>query len=616
LEESLLIGLASIIILGNLAQWLAWRLSLPSILLLLIFGLIAGPVSGILKPDILFGELLFPFVSVSVAIILFEGGLSLRLDELKQVGKVVRNLTTIGILITWVLSAVLAHFVAGIEWTPAVLLGAILVVSGPTVIIPLLRQVRPVGNIGSIVKWEGIVNDPIGAILAVLVFEVIVSGGLAAGYSAAIFGVLKALIFGSLIGVLAAAVIVILLKKYLIPDFLQNPVALMMVVMCYAAANAIMSETGLLAVTVMGVALANQRFVSIRQITEFKEALRVLLISSLFIILAAKVTVDQLATFNILNWIFVILLIVLVRPAMVFLSTYKINLKRKEKLFLSWMAPRGIVAAAVSSVFALRLGELGYENADKVVILTFQVIIGTVAVYGLTASPVARFLKLAEPNPQGVLFAGAAPWARALAKILLDEGYEVRMVDSNWENTVAARSLGIRSYYGNILSENILNDISLAGVGKLFAVTPNDEVNALAAMRFTDIFGRSEIYQLRSTKKKSDDEKDEMAQHLRGRSLFGNDVTFSLLNEQYYSGFITKKTPITEEFTFERFKEMYGDSAIPLAVIRESGNLGVFTVDSPLVPKAGETIISLVKPPEDIKLPESKNPGISKDRKI
>lgn len=616
MSEALLIGLASIIVLGILAQWLAWRLHLPAILLLLIFGIIAGPVTKILNPDKLFGELLFPLVSVSVAIILFEGGLSLRLDELKRVGKVVRNLNTIGIIITWICSAVLAHYVAGVDWTPAILLGAILVVSGPTVIIPLLRQVRPIGNVGSIVKWEGIVNDPIGAILAVLVYEVVVAGGMAAGYSAAVLGVLKALVFGSLIGLAGAAIIVILLKKYLIPDFLQNPVALMIVVMCFAGANAIMSEVGLLSVTVMGVALANQRFVSIRQITEFKEALRVLLISSLFIILAGRLTVEQLTMFNASNWIFVGLLIVLVRPLMVFLSTLKIKLTNKEKLFLSWMAPRGIVAAAVSSVFAIRLVELGYESAGNVIVLTFQVIIGTVAVYGLTASPMARFLKLAHPNPQGILFTGAPPWARELAKILVEKDYEVRMVDSNWGNIVAARSDGIRAYYGNVLSENIMYDISLAGVGRLFAVTPNDEVNSLTALRFADLFGRSEIYQLRSTRKKNGDDKDDMVPHLRGRTLFGKDVTFSVLTELFYTGAVVKKTPITEEFSFDNFREMYGSDAIPLVLIRESGDVAPFTTDNPPVPKAGDIVVSLVKVDEKEKMPASKDTGNFKDSNI
>jgi len=224
LSEELLYGLASIIVLGIAAQWLAWRFHLPAILLLLVFGMAAGPWLGIVDPDQIFGDLLFPLVSVSVAIILFEGGLNLRINELRQIGKTVRNLTTTGILVTWILTAAAAYFVVGVQLAPAILLGALLVVSGPTVIIPLLRQVRPSGKIGSIIKWEGIVNDPIGAILAVLVYEVIMSGSMQESFYQVIFGVLQAAFFGTLLGIVGAVIIVLLLKRYLIPDFLQNPV--------------------------------------------------------------------------------------------------------------------------------------------------------------------------------------------------------------------------------------------------------------------------------------------------------------------------------------------------------------------------------------------------------
>ncbi len=311
-----------------------------------------------------------------------------------------------------------AYFVVGLQLAPAILLGAILVVSGPTVIIPLLRHVKPIGNIGSIVKWEGIVNDPIGAILAVLVFEVILAGGMREGSSLAIWGVVKAVIAGGMIGLAGASALVILLKRYLIPDFLQNPVALMLVVICYTASNAILTESGLLAVTIMGIALANQRFVSIRDITEFKESLRVLLISCLFIILASRLTFEQLSLFNAANWIFIGMLIVIIRPAAVFVSALRSELKWRERLFLAWMAPRGIVAAAVISIFAIRLAEIGIPNSESLMPLTFQVIIGTVAIYGITAPFVARWLKVAKPDPQGVLFAGAQPWVQKIANTL------------------------------------------------------------------------------------------------------------------------------------------------------------------------------------------------------
>ncbi len=599
MSEEILIGFGAIIILGILSQWLAWRLHLPAILLLLVGGIIAGPITGILHPDEIFGELLFPVVSISVAVILFEGGLSLRFREIRQLGKVVLNLTTICILVTWVLSALLAWALLGLPLNLSILLGAVLVVSGPTVIIPLLRQVRPKGRVSSIIKWEGIINDPIGAILAVLVFEAIAAQGGSAATAAVIEGVVAALVLGTLTGLVCAAAIVLLIRRYLIPDFLQNGVALMMVVVCYILSNHFQPESGLLAVTVMGIALANQRFVSIRHILEFKENLRVLLISSLFVILAARVDMTPEKMLDPSDWIFVALLILLVRPVAVGLSTIGTQLSMKERAFVGWMAPRGIVAAAVTAVFALRLEDLGYQNADTIVSITFLVIIGTVTVYGLTASPVARWLKLAQPNPQGVLFGGAPEWARDMAAMLHKEGIQVALVDTNWSAITRSRKIGLRAYYANLMSEELMYELDLEGIGRLAAMTPNDEVNALAALHFVDTFGRKEVYQLVPTVKSGSKGKP-MPQHLRGRLMFSEKATFDYVQQRYREGATLKKTSLTGEYTFEKFKEMYGESALPLFVITEEKELAFFTTESRPTLRPGMKLISLVDPlPED-----------------
>ncbi|MCB2229161.1 cation:proton antiporter [bacterium] len=599
MSEHLLIGLGAIIVLGILAQWLAWRLHLPAILLLLLSGFIAGPVTGILHPDELFGDILFPLVSVSVAIILFEGGLSLRFQEVRKIGGVITSLITVGALVTWVLSSMAASWIVGLPSGPSLLIGAVLVVTGPTVIIPLLRQVRPMGRIGSIVKWEGIVNDPIGAIIAVIVFEVILEGGLKQGMGIVIPAVLKSLFLGGLIGLAGAGAIVLLLRRYLVPDFLQNPVALMMVLIVFLGANHIQTESGLLAVTVMGIALANQKFVSIRHILEFKENLRVLLIASLFVILSARLPISEMALDSVSNWIFVIVLIVLVRPLSVFIATFRSKISLNEKLFVAWMAPRGIVAAAVTSVFVLRLSEAGYVQFEPLVPLIFQVIVGTVAVYGLTAGPVARKLKLSKPNPQGVLFAGAHVWAREMAKALSDLGFQVAMVDSNWSNVTTARNLGLRGYYGSILSEDVLNELQLDGIGRLVALTPNDEVNSLAALHFVDIFGRGDVYQIPGGATAKNEKRKELPMHLRGRYLFAKDATYAALTNRFQRGAIVKRTSITEEFNLERLRSRYGDSVIPLFLVTESGSLQLFSMESKLTPKPGDTVISIVDPVEE-----------------
>jgi len=596
MDESLLIGLGSIIVLGVIAQWVAWKIHIPSILLLLVFGFAAGPLLGQLNPDAVFGDLLFPLVSISVGIILFEGGLSLKFSELKQVGGVVFRLVSVAVIVTWVLGAVSVHFITGMPIAPAVLLGAVLVVSGPTVIIPLLRDIRPSKRIASVIKWEGIVNDPIGAILAVLVFQVIAAGGMEFGVPVVAWGVFKAIFLGGLAGLVGAALIIILLKKFLIPDFLQNPFSLMIVVVVYGVSNHFQAESGLLAVTLMGITLANQKYVPIKHIIDFKENLRVLIISSLFIILAARITSDQLALFNARNWLFVAGLILVVRPLAVLASTLGSSLKRNERLFLCWMAPRGIVAAAVSSVFAIKLIDAGYLESSSIVPLTFQVIIGTVAVYGLTAKPVARKLKVAVPNPQGILFAGAQPFVRELATILEEQNFRTLLVDTNRTNVRAARRAGLKAVYGNILSENLLAELDLEGIGKLFAMTPNDEVNSLSSLHFLDVFGQSEVYQLTVEANGNSNGADTMPSYMRGRLLFDERADYDYLMNRRLAGSVVKRTTMTEQYGLEDLIKRYGDSVLPLLVITDSGELRVFTVDAEPSIKPGSVLISIIDP--------------------
>ena len=592
MSENLVVGIGSLITFGIGAQWLAWRLRIPSILLLLVSGFIAGPVTGLLDPDAFLGELLLPVVSVSVAVILFEGGLSLRVTELGGFGGVVRNLVTIGGISTWAVTAVCARFILGLDPSISILLGAVLSVTGPTVIIPLLRHVRPVGYLGSILRWEGIVIDPIGAVLAVLVFEVILSGGFKEATSLALIAVLKSLLIGGAAGVAGAAVMVMLLGRYWIPDFLQNPVTLMMVVGVFAVSDFFQEESGLLAVTLMGMILANQERVTVKHIIEFKENLRVLLIGCLFILLAARLDPGDLALLGSNSLVFLAALIVVARPVGVLLSTIGSRLRFKERFFLMCMAPRGIVAAAMASVFSLRLMEMNHPQAELVVPLTFMVIIGTVVIYGLGAAPVAGLLGVARPNPQGVLIAGAHPWARAIASALKEEGFDVLLVDNNWANISQARMSGLPAHFGSILSERLPKELDLSGLGRFMAMTQNDNVNSLAALHFSDVFERMEIYQLApgDAKRTSDT--------LRGRLLFGEGINFSFLDRRFRSGMVVKTTHLTEEFDFEAFKTRYAD-AIPLFLINENRELSVFTADKPPQPKPGQTLISFVRPVED-----------------
>ena len=615
MTEEILGQLAIIVVLGIGAQWLAWRLKLPSILLLLFFGLLAGPIAfaaGLheafshllfpIDPEHIFGDLLFPIVSLSVAVILFEGGLTLRFSELKGFERDTLRLIAIGVPVTWLLSTLAAHFILQLDLRLAVLFGAILVVTGPTVIMPLLRQIRPIGKVGPLTRWEGIVADPIGAILAVLVFEALLAGSVGEATLGASWGAIKSAYIGITIGLLGAGLIVVLFSRHWVPDYLENPIALAVVVAAFAISNHFQHESGLLTVTLMGIVLANQHFVDVKHIIEFKENLRVLLISVLFIILSARITPEDLQVLlDPRSLLFLGVMILLVRPIAVGLSTFRSTLNIKERAFLSWMAPRGIVAAAVTSLFALKLVDAGYAGAEKLVPYIFLIIIGTVAIYGLTASPLARRLDLAKPNPQGILFVSANKWARQIAKAIHDEGFPVLIVDSNWNNLAEARMEGIPTHYANILSESTLEELELGGIGRMLALTSNDEINALASLHFAELFGRKQVFQLSLTEEKG----HAAPKHLYGRFLFQEGVTHAHLARRFRSNFEIKRTPITEEFDYESYQSEYDNRAIMLFVISDKNQtLHISTIDKPLTPQPGDVLIGLVPVAEDERIPK------------
>ncbi len=603
MSQSLLIAVASIITLGIAAEWFALRIHLPSILVLLIFGFVAGPVTGFLDPDAMLGPLLFPVVSISVAIILFEGGSSLRLRELREVGRAVRGLVTVGALMAWVLGAAAAHLLLGLALAPATLLGAILVVTGPTVIVPLLRHVRPVRSVASTLKWEGILIDPIGAVLAVLVFEAVLAGKVGAATTVALLGLLKTVVIGGALAALGAGALVLLIDRRWVPDFLQSPLSLMVVVTAFAASNVLQPESGLLTATLMGVALANQRTVDVRHIIEFKENLRVLLISSLFILLAARLRPADLSGLGAPHLAFLGALMFVVRPAVVGLSTLGSGLGWRERALIAWVAPRGIVAAAVASIFALELAEAGYAGAQELASVTFMVIVGTVAIYGLTAAPVARWLKVAQPDPQGLLIVGAHPWARDLATELKDQGVHLQLVDTNYSNIAAARMAGLPAYYGSALTEGALDSIDLEGIGSVLALTANDEVNSLTALHFSEIVGHGRVYQL-PPETLATTEKHVVSRQLRGRFLFDTRANYWHLTTRFEGGAEIKATNLTEEFDFQRFTDRYLN-AIPLFLVGANGRLEIFTVKDPPVAQPGHRVIAVVDAVDE---PAGRNP--------
>lgn len=594
------IYIAVVLALGVGAQWLAWRTKLPAIVLLLAFGFGLGIAVG--PPEAYVGkQALLPIISLAVGVILFEGGLSLQFKEIQATRSVVLRLVTVGLLVTWGGTTMAAHWLMNFSWPMATLLGALLTVSGPTVILPLLRQVRPTGRIGSVIKWEGIVNDPIGAVLAALVFEVVAHGVGTdlASESALMLG--KTALIGVVLGGAAASLIVYLLSRYLVPDYLQNPVVLGIVVLVFAVSNALAEESGLVTVTVLGLALANQSRASVKHVVEFKENLRVLLIAALFILLSSRVQIGwpQVSQIGWGGLAFVAVLILVIRPLATLLATAGSDLSRSERLLLAWIHPRGIVAAAVASLFALGMQknpELAAEG-DRLVLATFLVIVGTVLTYGLTLGPLARKLGLSKADPQGVLFAGATPLARQIAEALDKEGIPTLLVDTNPQSVQAARMAGLRAHYASIGSEFVHQGLDLGGIGRLLAMTPNDEVNSIAATEFREVFGSENVYQL-APPQTTGERQRRIPNHLRGRLLFGDDATFDELRHRVEAGAELKKTTLSEEFTYDDFLAKYGDSTLVLMTFPEPGKLRIDSEDHPIDLKAGGKILALIDPPE------------------
>ncbi len=597
------ISLALIFVLGVGSQWLAWKIRVPSILLLLISGILAGPVMRsvfpesifAIDPDALFNnDMLLSAVGIAVGLILYEGGLTLNFKELHSTWKPVTLLVTVGALVTWIVAATSAYFIFDLSRPIAVLLGAILIVTGPTVVGPMLAHIRPSGDSGLILKWEGIVIDPIGVLAAVLVFEAISINSQLNDLSSILQAIGLTLVAGTLLGIFAAFLLQTLLTRFWVPDYLQNPVSLMLVVAAFTASNQVMPESGLLATTVMGIALGNQKKVDVHHILEFKENLRVLLIAVLFIVLSARLQIEQLAQLNWLHvFFFLAVLILIARPIAVFFATLGAGLAWRERMFIAWLAPRGIVAAAGASIFSLGLE---IEGADQLVPLTFSVIIGSVAFYGLTTPWAAKLLGVADENPQGILFIGAPLWARSIAKVLSNRGFKILMVDTNRSNVREARMAGLTAIQENILTLSDINDLDLRGMGRVFANTPNDEVNTLSLQRFKGYFESSNLFQLSALKAKK--QQDDQHGQRHGRSLFRNDIDYAGLESRIHNGWVIKATNISEEFSYKDYRTLYGSSAIPLFTINQSKVLSVCTVDKPAEPSSGETIISLVNPDE------------------
>lgn len=584
METHILITLAGIGILGILCQLLAAWIRLPAILFLLISGIIAGPVTHQLNPDKLFGDLLFPFVSLAIAVILFEGSLTLKLEEIKNLKSVVRNLITTGALITLTVTALATHYLAGLDFNISLLFGAVVTVTGPTVIIPMLRSVKPNTNISNVLRWEGIVIDPLGALLAVIVFNYIISSETDPVYTSALLTFGKILLVGGVSGAFFAAVLGHTLRRHIIPEYLRNVLTLTLVLAVYAISDFVQHESGLLAVTIMGMVLANMKNMDIEDILEFKETLSVFLRSGLFIILAARVDFEGIFTLGWRAFLVLAILMFIARPVAVFTSSIGSELTWREKTMISWIGPRGIVAAAVASIFAIRLEEAGVSGAELLVPLTFLVIIGTVIIQSATAKPIGTLLGVREPEASGALIIGAGNVARSIAKVLKEKNVMVTLTDTNWEHISLACMEGLTTYYGNPVSEHAELHLDLTGLGMLLGMSGKINSDTIASIKFSSEFGTNNVYELISTRESTIPDKHRISIRHRGKQLFGEDITYGSMAGWLRSGAEIRSTKLKEEFTFDDYLRKHLNNVIPLFAINPKLKLFCFSIDTQPAP--------------------------------
>ncbi|MGO2103271.1 MAG: cation:proton antiporter [Psychroflexus halocasei] len=518
-----MVELAGIIILGILAQWFAWRLKIPAILPLILIGLIVGPVATLFTPDntkliepiwngesgLFPGESLYYFVSLAIAIILFEGGLTLRRSEILNVGPVIVKLITVAVAITFAGAGIAAHFILGLSWQISLLFSALIIVTGPTVISPILRNIPLKKDVSSILKWEGILIDPIGALVAVLVFEFILAGKGEAYTTTALIEFGKIVLFGFTFGFTFAHALSFAVKKKVIPHYLLNVFTLATVLGVFVLADQFAHESGLLAVVVMGIIMGHTNLPNLKELLYFKESLSVLLISILFILLAANINYEDLLL--VYNWETLILFVVIVfivRPLGVFLSSINSTLEFNEKLFISWVGPRGIVAAGIASLFGLKLMNQNIPNAELITPLVFTIVLGTVLLNATTARPIAKLFGVFLTDAQGILIVGSSSFSRLIAQYLKDNKRHVVIVDNNKSNIEKAKQKGIDAIHANIYSDDLIDNIELSDVGYMMALTGNTSVNKKAIENFAKTFGEHGTYRVISSEEMEDPEQN------------------------------------------------------------------------------------------------------------
>ncbi|CAA6805490.1 MAG: Na(+):H(+) antiporter [uncultured Thiotrichaceae bacterium] len=550
--------LASILVAGVILQWVGWRLRIPGLILLILAGFIMGPATGWLDPSKDFGDMLQPMISLSVAVILFEGGLNLQWHEFRKNSRIIYRLVSLNVIISFMLASLTAHYLVGMDWPVALVLGSIIIVTGPTVIMPLLKQANLKNQPAALLRWEGIVNDPIGALLVVLIYGYYVYAESNSLITDVLGGLGLSLLVSLLLGVGSGVLLAKAFKRGMVPEYLKSPLILATVLLVYTLTNRVQGEAGLLATTILGITLANQKLDTLHELKRFKEYVTILLVSSTFIVLTADIDPAILLKLGWEGWTLIALLIFVIRPLSIYFSTIATGIKWQERLLLAWIAPRGIVAAAVAGLFGAQLVTKGYAGAELLLPIIFALILLTVLLHGLSIGWIARRLGLASDKPEGIILIGASPWSIELATTLQKYDIPVLLNDTSWKRLLPARMQNIPTHYGEILSERTEEVLELAHITKLVALTPNEAYNTLVCSRFAPELGHNNVREIGWQREKDSIEPTVSkipSQAIRGYSAFGDKLFYDDFTQLYSEGWRFQSTRLSEKFSMPELLE-------------------------------------------------------------
>ncbi|CAM3138532.1 sodium:proton antiporter [Filibacter tadaridae] len=596
LFDSLLFDLMLVILIGILSQWIAWKFRMPAIVIMSVAGLLVGPIFGLINPQESMGDLFGPIITFAVAIILFEGSLNLDFKEIKEFSKPIGRIVTIGAFIAWIAGSLAAHYLAGLSFAVAFIIGGLFIVTGPTVILPLLRQAKLKPRPAAILKWEGIVVDPFGALLAVFAFEFIKFLNSEVTLKALLL-FFAASVFAVLIGWVAARIIGNAFERGSIPEFLKAPILFVVVISVFVLSDEIMHETGLLAVTAMGITMANMHLTTLHDVRQFKENISVLLVSGIFVMLTASLDPHILIEIFKPNIIlYVLAMLFIVRPLSIWLSTIGTDMSIREKILVGWIAPRGIVALTVSGYFATILLDSGYKDAEILTALTFALVFFTVVVHGFSIGFIAKKLNLTTTDESGVLIVSGTRFAAELAKSVKDTGNEVLLIDQSWAGLSHARKLGLSSYVGDILSEQIEYHLDLTPYRYMLAMTKRDTYNAHICADFAPDLGHEHLFQTAFHVGKDVDSFNITG----GQKLFSPAISIYDLDERMNAGHVIRKTTITKQYSYTQYLRERDDKSILLFILRVDGTIEFFTSEVELRAVAGDIIVALTSPAKTI----------------